>query len=79
MLGKIAVVFDGVESWRIEFGKTWVCVLTMETFLISIDPTDILARFFNIWKGWLHCLPVKSAFIGNASPMWKFREVYSVY
>ena len=38
MLAEIAVVDDGVKSWRVELREGWVGVLAMEAFLKAVDP-----------------------------------------
>ena len=65
-----------IELWRVEDGEGRVCVLTVQTLLIPIDPVQ--SKYWQIRMevgNVLHCLPIEASFIFNAPLMWPRCEV----
>lgn len=70
VLGEVVLVVYSIERRWVIYGEGWMCVLAMQTLLVSIDPVKN-----QLWSKCqvlrcLHGLPVESAFVANASPMW---------
>lgn len=44
MLGEVAVVVYGVKRGRVEFCKGGMSVLTMQAFLVTVDPIYVNSK-----------------------------------